>query len=44
MAQRTPPAPAKPSPAAVSWRYVIFWIVFLGLLFFIALYSIIAEA
>jgi hypothetical protein len=43
MAQRAPAAPT-PSRAKVSWRYVVFWIVFFGLIFFISLYGIIAEA
>jgi len=44
MAQRAPAAPTAPSRATVSWRYVIFWIAFFGLIFFISLYGIIAEA
>jgi hypothetical protein len=44
MAQRAPAVPAAPSRTKVSWRYVVFWIVFFGLLFFISLYGIVAEA
>ncbi len=44
MAQRAPAAPAAPSRTTVSWRYVVFWILFFSLIFFISLYGIIAEA
>jgi hypothetical protein len=45
MAQRAPAVPAsRPSRTAVEWRYVIFWILFLGLVFFVSLYGIVAEA
>ncbi len=56
MAENPPsatPAPASrgaegaaPGPAAtvVYWRYLIFWLLFFGLLYFISLYGIVAEA
>jgi hypothetical protein len=45
MAQRAPAAPvSRPSRTAIKWRYVIFWVLFLGLVFFVSLYSIVAEA
>jgi len=44
MAQRAPAVSTVPSRTAVSWRYVVFWILFFGLIFFISLYGIIAEA
>lgn len=45
MAQRAPGTAARePGPAAVFWRYAIFWLVFFGLLFFIALFGVVAEA
>lgn len=45
MAQRAAgtPAPA-PSATAVFWRYTIFWLLFLGLVFFAALFGLVAEA
>jgi hypothetical protein len=45
MAQRAPAAPpARPRPSVIAWRYAIFWFLFLGLVFFVSLYSIVAEA
>lgn len=45
MAQRAPgPAAQSPSPTAVFWRYIIFWLLFFGLLFFISLFGVVAEA
>jgi hypothetical protein len=35
---------AAPSSWAIYWRYLIFWILLFGLLFFISLYGIVAEA
>lgn len=45
MAQRAPATPpAGPSATIVFWRYMIFWLLFLGLVFFIALFGLVAEA
>ena len=45
MAQRAPAAqPSGPSATVVFWRYVIFWLLFLGLVFFVALFGVVAEA
>jgi len=45
MAQRAPgPPTAGPSATAVFWRYMIFWLLFLGLVFFVALFGLVAEA
>ncbi len=46
MAERAPArTSAKPvSGGAVFWRYLIFWLLFFGLIYFISLYGIVAEA
>jgi hypothetical protein len=45
MAQRAPGTPpAGPTATVVFWRYSIFWLLFLVLLFFIALFGVVAEA
>jgi hypothetical protein len=45
MAQRAPGKPAAgPTATLVFWRYSIFWLLFLTLLFFIALFGVVAEA
>lgn len=46
MAQRAPGAPAAAGPNAtvVFWRYSIFWVLLLTLLFFIGLFGVVAEA
>ncbi len=45
MAQRAPGTTAYgPSSGTVFWRYIIFWVLFLGLLFFIGLFGVVAEA
>ncbi len=45
MAQRAPGTPTVGTTAtAVFWRYSIFWLLFLVLLFFIALFGVVAEA
>jgi hypothetical protein len=46
MAERTPPgqAPAGPTAAVVYWRYLIFWLLFFGLIYLISLYGVVAEA
>ena len=45
MAQRAPATPTPgPSTTVVFWRYTIFWILFLGLIFFVALFGVVAEA
>ena len=45
MAQRAPGTVARePDPAVVFWRYAIFWLLFFGLLFFVALFGVVAEA
>lgn len=44
MAQRAPAAPPRPRSSVIAWRYVIFWLLFLGLVFFVSLYGIVAEA
>ncbi len=45
MAQRAPVSPAREATATtVFWRYAIFWLLFFGLLFFIALFGVVAEA
>jgi len=35
---------ASPSSSVIYWRYLIFWILLFGLLYFISLYGIVAEA
>lgn len=37
-------AASGPPAGTVYWRYLIFWLLFFGLLYFISLYSIVAEA
>jgi hypothetical protein len=32
------------SGTAVYWRYLIFWLLLFGLLYFVSLYGIVAEA
>jgi hypothetical protein len=45
VAQRAPGTPpAGPSATVVFWRYMIFWLLFLGLVFFVALFGLVAEA
>jgi hypothetical protein len=45
MAERAPQTPASgPSTAVVYWKYVIFWLLLFGLLYFVSLYGIVAEA
>ena len=45
MAQRAPAAPAPTAGRlAIEWRYLLFWLFFLGLVFFASLYGIVAEA
>ncbi len=45
MAQRAPGTPAAGTTATVVfWRYSVFWLLFLVLLFFIALFGVVAEA
>jgi hypothetical protein len=46
MAQRAPGTPAAVGPNAtvVFWRYSAFWVLFMALLFFIALFGVVAEA
>jgi hypothetical protein len=45
MAQRAPGTQTSgPSATAVFWRYTIFWLLFLGMLFFVALFGVVAEA
>jgi len=43
MASRAPVSPA-PSASAVRWKYLIFWLLFFGLIFLASLYGIVAEA
>jgi hypothetical protein len=33
-----------PSAVVVYWRYLVFWLLLFGLLYFISLYGIVAEA
>ncbi len=45
MAQRAPGTPTSgPNATAIFWRYTIFWMLFLGLIFFAALFGLVAEA
>ncbi|HLW59710.1 MAG TPA: hypothetical protein VKV57_07260 [bacterium] len=44
MAERTPSGQARRRSAAVQWKYLIFWLLLFGTLFFISLYGIVAEA
>lgn len=37
------PAP-RPSQSVIYWRYLIFWLLFFGLVYFVTLYGIVAEA
>ena len=36
--------PPQPSPSAIYWRYLIFWLLFFALVYFVTLYGIVAEA
>ncbi len=40
------PAAADEGPSAwvVYWRYLIFWLLFFGLIYLVSLYGIVAEA
>ncbi len=42
--QRAGGEAAQPSGTVVYWRYLIFWLLFFGLIYFISLYGIVAEA
>jgi hypothetical protein len=45
MAQRAPVTQTlRPSATVVFWRYTIYWLLFLGLVFFVALFGVVAEA
>ena len=45
MAARSPVSPTPgPSTRAVRWKYLIFWILFFGLIYLVSLYGIVAEA
>jgi hypothetical protein len=45
MAQRAPVTQTSPpSATVVFWRYTIYWLLFLGLVFFVALFGVVAEA
>lgn len=52
MAVHTPPQGTKArsdqsqpsSGSAVYWRYLIFWLLLFGLLYFVSLFGIVAEA
>lgn len=55
MIEQRPAAPAAPRPpqrsavpqasaSAIYWRYLIFWLLFFGLVYFVTLYGIVAEA
>jgi hypothetical protein len=56
MAEQRPPAPAagaRPAPrdaaprasqSVIYWRYLIFWLLFFGFVYFVTLYGIVAEA
>lgn len=37
------PAP-RPSQSVIYWRYLIFWLLFFGFVYFVTLYGIVAEA
>jgi len=42
-AQRDAAAP-RPSQSIIYWRYLIFWLLLFGLIYFVSLYGIVAEA
>jgi hypothetical protein len=53
MAEQRPAAPAagrgreaapQTRPSVIYWRYLIFWLLFFGLIYFVSLYGIVAEA
>jgi hypothetical protein len=35
---------ARPSQSIIYWRYLIFWLLLFGLVYFVSLYGIVAEA
>lgn len=37
-------ASQSPPQGAIYWRYLIFWLLFFGLVYFVTLYGIVAEA
>jgi hypothetical protein len=37
-------APSGPMASVVYWKYLIFWLLFFGLMFLISLYGVVAEA
>jgi hypothetical protein len=43
MAQRAPATPG-PTVTTIFSRYIIFWLLFLGLLYVISLFGVVAEA
>ncbi|HXX40152.1 MAG TPA: hypothetical protein VEP50_18705 [bacterium] len=36
-------APQGPSAAVVYWRYLVFWVLLFGLLFFVSFYGTVAD-
>jgi hypothetical protein len=34
----------RPSQSVIYWRYLIFWLLFFGFVYFVTLYGIVAEA
>lgn len=42
-AARGDPGPRR-SQSVIYWRYLIFWLLFFGLVYFVTLYGIVAEA
>ncbi|HEV2357964.1 MAG TPA: hypothetical protein VGZ23_10205 [bacterium] len=37
-------ASQSPSQSVIYWRYLIFWLLLFGLIYFVSLYGIVAEA
>lgn len=46
MAEHRPAREAQSGPVAttVYWKYLIFWLLFFGLMYLISLYGVVAEA
>jgi len=42
-AQTPPPAPHGPTATVVYWRYLVFWALLFGFLFFVSLYGLVAD-
>jgi len=41
--RRSSGAPQGPNASVVYWRYLIFWVLLFGLLFFVSFYGVVAD-